>query len=269
MTPGADRRRRSTRTLVIRSAAGALAAIVLASALSLAIDHRQATDTSNSSPIQLADRTIPASVEHIGLVDQDGRATNLAALHGRVVILADFMTSCQEECPITTGALLTVEESLADAHLLGQVDVVEVTVDASRDTPARLRAYQKAFGVDWTLLTGSAANLHRLWSFFGVSYEKVAESNPPDINWETGKPYTFDINHSDDAFVFDQNGNERAVTGGNANVNGTLPKALTSLLDAQGEQDLKEPGYGSWTPSDMLQAVGSVLGRTIPLATSN
>jgi cytochrome oxidase Cu insertion factor (SCO1/SenC/PrrC family) len=267
--PGPIEPRRSTRRLVIRSAAGAVAAVLLASGLSVVLNHKQASGNSNSSPIQLANRNIPGSVAHIALVDENGSPTNLTYLHGKVVILADFMTSCQEECPITTGALLTVEQSLAAAHLLGQVEIVEVTVDAWRDTPSRLRAYQKAFGVNWTLLTGSVKNLQRLWGFFGVSYEKVPESNPPDINWENGRPYTFDINHSDDAFVFDQSGNERAVTGGNANVNGALPKSLSSLLDAQGEQDLKSPGYGSWTPSDMLQAVGTVLGRSIPVANSN
>jgi cytochrome oxidase Cu insertion factor (SCO1/SenC/PrrC family) len=141
-----------------------------------------------------------------------------------------------------------------------------VTVDGWRDNPSRLRAFQKAFGVHWTMLTGSVANLDRFWSFFGVWYQRVSESNPPNINWETGRPYTFDINHSDDAFVLDQAGNERAVTGGDADVGGKLPKALAGLLDAQGRQDLHgDAGYGNWTPSDMLQAVGNVLGKAVPI----
>jgi protein SCO1/2 len=181
--------------------------------------------------------------------------------------MADFMTSCQEECPITTGALITIEQSLADAHLLNRVAIVEVTVDAWRDTPSRVRAYQKTFGADWTMLTGSVANLDRFWSYFGVWYQRVPESNPPNINWENGRPYTFDINHSDDAFVLDQAGNERAITGGDADVGGKLPNALMGLLDAQGHQDLSaDKGYGNWTPADMLQTVGALLDKQIPVA---
>jgi protein SCO1/2 len=210
---------------------------------------------------------VPGTVAHIPLVGQNGRPTDLAAFHGKIVIMADFMTSCQEECPITTGALLTVEQGLARAHMLERVEIVEVTVDPWRDTPSRLRAYGKTFGVPWMMLTGTVANLDRFWSFFGVWYQRVSESNPPNINWETGRPYTFDINHSDDAFVLDQAGNERAVTGGDADVEGKLPKALAGLLDVQGREDLKgDAQYGSWTPVDMLQAVSVVLGRAIPSA---
>ncbi|MFZ0667789.1 MAG: SCO family protein [Acidimicrobiales bacterium] len=258
---------RRTRRIVLRALAGSIAAVLLAGGVSIAVfRHTSTPSNATSSPIQLLKRSVPSSVGHIPLVNQNGQATDLADFDGRVIVLADFMTSCQEECPITTGALLTVEQSLASAHLLDKVEVVEVTVDGWRDDPARLRAYQKAFGVNWTLLTGTVSNLSKLWSFFGVSYERVAEENPPDINWETNRPYTFDIDHSDDAFIFGSDGTERAVTGGNANVGGVLPKALSKLLDSQGEQDLKEPGYGSWTPADMLQAVGTVIGRTIPLA---
>jgi hypothetical protein len=105
--------------------------------------------------------------------------------------------------------------------------------------------------------------VERFWSFFGVRYQGVPESNPPDINWETGRPYTFDIDHTDDAFVLDQAGNGRAVTAGNANVGGKLSKALGSPLDDQRRQDLANAGYDSWTPSDMLQAVSAVLGQSI------
>ena len=98
---------------------------------------------------------------NIPLDNQSSQVTNLAGFRGRIVIMADFMTSCQEERSITTGALLTVEQNLAHAHLLKGVEIVEVTVDAWRDTPSRIRAYQKTFGVHWTMLTGSVANVEK------------------------------------------------------------------------------------------------------------
>ena len=241
------------------------AAVVLGGVVGVAVSRHQATVAAPSNPVQPTDKAVPVAVAHIPLVDDDGQPSTLAALHGRIVILGDFMTSCQEECPITTGALLTVERSLAAEHLLSRVEVVEVSVDPWRDTPSRLQAYRKTFGVPFTLMTGSVENLARLWSFFGVEYNRVPESKPPDIDWQTGRPYTFDIDHSDDAFVLGDAGDERELVVGNADVNGKLPKALTSLLDAQGRQELRNAGLGSWTPSDMLEAVGTVLHRTIPL----
>lgn len=243
----------------------ALAALV-GGGVGLAIVHDRSATSTGSNPVEQTHRTIPESVAHIPLIDQKGRVTDLAAFRGRTVILADFMTSCQEECPITTGALLGVEQDLDSAHLGKKVVIVEVTVDPWRDTPSRLRAYQRRFGVHWTMLTGSLTNLHRLWSFLGVYYQRVAESKPPAINWETGRPYTFDITHSDDAFVIGREGNERAVVTGNADVEGKLSKPLADLLDAEGRHDLDHPGVGSWTPQDMLQAVGRVLGQPIPAA---
>jgi protein SCO1 len=243
-----------------------LALGLIGTGIGIAVTEPGSATPVEANPVQPTQRVVPPAVSHIPLENQNGQTTDLAALHGRVVVLADFMTSCQEECPITTGALLQVHESLAAAHLSSKVAIVEVTVDPWRDNPSRLLAYQHTFGVHWTMLTGSAANLHRLWSWFGVFYQRVPEGNPPAINWQTGRPYTFDVNHTDNAFVLDEHGNERALTAADANVGGRLSHRLSALLDAQGQQDLHDPGSGSWTPSDMLEAVGSVLGRSIPTA---
>jgi protein SCO1/2 len=112
-------------------------------------------------------------------------------------------------------------------------------------------------------LTGTKSNLAELWKWFGVYYERVKEESPPDINWQNGKPYTFDIVHTDDVIILGTAGRERALVQANADVNGKIPKALASLLDADGRQDLKHPGFGSWTPTEMLQAIGTILGRSI------
>ena len=57
-------------------------------------------------------RTIPASVLDAPLVDQNGRATSLEAFRGKIVVLASFLTSCQETCPITTGAFLLMQRAV-------------------------------------------------------------------------------------------------------------------------------------------------------------
>jgi protein SCO1/2 len=228
-----------------------------------ALGKKSLPPNSPSGPVDPVNFAVPRHIATIPLLNQYGQRTDLSAFHGRVIVLADFMTSCQEECPITTGALLDVRRSLAAAKLLIKVSIVEVSVDATRDIPSRLLAYSKEFGVPFTLLTGTSKNLAELWKWFGVYYERVKEGTPPDINWQNGKPYTFDIVHTDDVFILGASGRERGVVQANADVDVKIPRALASLLDADGRQDLNNPGFGSWTPAEMLQAVGGVLGYSI------
>ncbi len=259
-----DGQLRLRRRIILLAAAALVTTALLATVLALVIARNHQNAVPTAVAVQPADRVVPGLIARLPLVDQNGAATDLAQLHGKVVVFADFMTSCQEICPITTGALLLVEHDLVAAHLQNQVVVVEATIDPARDTPSRLRAYQHAFGVHWTLLTGTPANIARLWSWVGVYYERVKEANPPAINWQTGRPYTYDLTHSDAVVVLDRSGNERFIAAGNPNVGGTLPKALSRLLDRVGHENLVQPGYGSWTPADMITAVASVLGRSIP-----
>ena len=116
-------------------------------------------------------------------------------------MLAPFLTLCQEECPLTTGIFQELQTSVKAAGLTGKVAFVEVTVDPGRDTPARLRAYEERFGVNWTLLTGSAAAISAFWRPLGVYYQKVPEGHPAELDWLTGKPLTYDVDHSDGFFL--------------------------------------------------------------------
>src|SRR5271166_5681488 len=49
------------------------------------------------------DKPVPDAVADLPLTTDAGQATSLAALSGQVVVLADFLTLCQETCPLTTG----------------------------------------------------------------------------------------------------------------------------------------------------------------------
>ena len=72
--------------------------------------------------------------------------TSLAAMRGQVVVLAGFLTLCQETCPLTTGNLLVMGRAVTAAGLGRRVRFAELTVDPGRDTPARLRAYRALVG---------------------------------------------------------------------------------------------------------------------------
>ena len=118
----------------------------------------------------MVDTPVPAWVADLPLTTDTGQVTSLAAWHGQVVVLTDFLTLCQETCPLTTGNLLMMDRAVTAAGLGRRVHFVELTVDPGRDTPSRLRAYRKLIGApaNWSLLTGSPAVIGQIWRYFGV-----------------------------------------------------------------------------------------------------
>ncbi len=226
-----------------------------------ALDRKSLPANSPFGPIEPVNAAVPRHIATIPLLNQYGQRTDLAAFHGRVVVLADFMTSCQEECPITTGALLDVRRTLAAAKVLNKVSIVEVSVDSARDIPSRLLAYSKELGVPFDLLTGTKSNLAELWKWFGVYYKRVKEGNPPYIDWQNGKPYTFDIVHTDDVFILGATGRERALCAGKRRRQRKNPKSLAALLDADGRQDLKHPDSAVGHLGRCFRLLGRYWGR--------
>jgi cytochrome oxidase Cu insertion factor (SCO1/SenC/PrrC family) len=210
-------------------------------------------------------QAVPASVLSIPLVNEHGQTTSLGAFKGKIVVLTSFLTSCQETCPLTTGAFLDMQRDLVAAGMAQKVVFIEASVDPGRDVPERLAAYAHVTGATWPLLTGTPANLAAMWHYFGIYYKKVAEGSPPGIDWQTGKPYTYDVNHSDGFIVFDQKMHERFVTGAAPDLGShKLQGDLQDMLDAQGFKNLDHPSRDTWTIPEGLQAIGWVAGRTIP-----
>ncbi len=211
------------------------------------------------------DRPTPQRIE---MVDQDGRPVSLAGLRGKVVVLAPFLSLCQDECPLVTGAFISLQRDLDAAHLSDRVVFVEATVDPDRDTVARLAAYGKEFGADWELWTGAPATLAAFWKPFGVEYQKVPEGQPAKADWWTGTPLTYDVEHTDGYILIDQRGRERFVDAASPNMRGRLSPTLSSLLDEGGVADLNHPQGPTWTTSDALASIGWLLDTAIPTSGS-
>lgn len=209
------------------------------------------------------DRPVPGALGSAEFMDQRGNPVTLRDFSGRAVFLVPFLTSCQEECPITTGGLEEIQRALVADHLAREVSIVEVTVDPARDTPERLAAYAKLVGTSWPLLTASPATIAALWHFFGIYYQEVPEASPPGIDWQSRRPYTYDVDHSNGFILLDAHLRERFVAAGM--VRGAhLRPALRHLLDAQGRRNLAHPGGGSWTIAQARNAIAWVLGRAVP-----
>src|SRR5579862_6522660 len=86
------------------------------------------------SPSQgvIEDRAVPT----VAMTNQRDQTTSLAALRGKYVVLSPFLSLCQDECPLITGAFLALEQDLHAAGLGNEVVFIEATVDPGRDTQA-------------------------------------------------------------------------------------------------------------------------------------
>ncbi len=209
-------------------------------------------------------RAIPAAITTAPLTDQNGRAVTLASFRGRTVMLVPFLTLCSDICPMTTGNLLQVEHSLQAAHVADRVQVVELSVDPDRDSPARLAAYAHLVRASWELVTESDAELTTIAHFFGFVYQKVPQDNPPAVDWWTKKPLTYDVNHSDGFVLISPTGTMRFFTGAAPDFAGRLNPTLHAFLSSQGLEHLAHPPRPDWTPTDALTALGWMLGQSIP-----
>lgn len=205
-------------------------------------------------------------VPPLTLENEHGATTSLAAYRGRVLVLAPFLTLCHEVCPLTTAAFQTMQRDLDQDRLARRVVFAEVSVDPWRDAPARLRAFAHLTHTQFPLLTGTASELARFWRFFGVAYWRTKEGKPPDSDWLTGKPLTFDVSHTDGLFLIDSRGHERILDVGMPDMGARLPRALERLLNAQGRADHTHPQAG-WTLQQALDDLERLLGRQIHQST--
>ena len=211
------------------------------------------------------DKPVPSSLRQLPLTNQHDQKVDLASWPGKTVVLVPFLTLCSDICPFTTGNLVQVEQSLRNDHADSQVQIVELSVDPKRDTPARLAAYAKLTGVRYQLVTEPPRELAALSKFFGFTYEKVPEGKPPSIDWWTGKPLTYDINHSDNYFVIDPTGAERVVQSAAPDFHGQLNPRIYHFLSGLGLYHLNHPKHPDWTPKDLLGALGLMLHRNLPV----
>ncbi|HMD45934.1 MAG TPA: SCO family protein [Acidimicrobiales bacterium] len=205
------------------------------------------------------DRPVPT----VPLVDEAGRAVSLASLRGKDVVLAPFLTLCQDECPLVTGAFIALQADVAAAGLGHSVVFLGVSVDPWRDTPARLSAYSRRFGADWPLWTGTQAQLTRFWRFFGVYFAQAPEDQPAHDDWLTGAPLTFDVDHTDGFILLDRRGHERFLTAAPPNLHGKLSPALEALLNDQGRHNLAHPPSSAWTVAQAAAAIGWLVGKDV------
>jgi protein SCO1/2 len=102
----------------------------------------------------------------LDLTDQNGQPFTLSAQEGKVVLLYFGYTYCPDYCPTTLAEMQTVESLLGDNA--DRVEVVMVSVDPERDTPARLNEYLSFFDPSFIGLSADAETTDRVKRDYGV-----------------------------------------------------------------------------------------------------
>lgn len=91
----------------------------------------------------------------VPLTDQSGTARSLGQFRGEYLLIGFIYTSCPDAvaCPMTTARMASIQRELGDRPL----QLLSLTLDPARDTPATLRSYAETHGADlssWTFATG-------------------------------------------------------------------------------------------------------------------
>jgi protein SCO1/2 len=110
------------------------------------------------------------------LVNQDNQSFPSTQLRGKVVVLNFIFTTCTDVCPIFTANLAQLQRTL-NSRYSGDVFFVSITTDPEVDSPKVLKAYAQRHNADfknWAFLTGSEAELKRVWKSFGIQVIKKA-----------------------------------------------------------------------------------------------
>jgi protein SCO1/2 len=132
----------------------------------------------------------------LALTDQNGQPRTLADFRGKVVVIFFGFTHCPDVCPTALAELAQVAKDLGkDAD---RMQVLFVTVDPERDTPAVLRQYVPAFNPSFLGLYGDAEATARAAKEFKIFYNKQPLS---------GGDYSVD--HSAGIYVLDKTGRLR------------------------------------------------------------
>jgi len=136
----------------------------------------------------------PVPAPPLRLTDQDGNPFDLESLRGGPVFVYFGYTHCPDVCPTT---LADVRAAIKQSGVPAKV--VFVTIDPARDNAAAMQQYVDYYGADYTGLTGSAVQIARAATDWGVSYRQLPSDSA------NGYPMA----HSTETYLLDADGKLR------------------------------------------------------------
>ena len=142
----------------------------------------------------------PGDAPDFSLADHNGQTFRLSQQRGKVTLLFFGFTHCPDVCPTALADMRNVRRELGgDAD---QVQVVLITLDPERDTPARLKQYVGMFDPSFLGLHGTPEQLAPILKDYGVS--STRRELP-------GSALKYTIDHSAFTYVIDKFGRWREL----------------------------------------------------------
>lgn len=130
----------------------------------------------------------PVPAVNFTLTDQDGQISSLSDIRGKYLLIFFGFTSCTSECPATMAILSQARTGLGP--LADQTQIVFISTDPARDTPAAVKTFIDRFDPTSIGFTGSLAELEAVWMDYGVMVLDNGETHStrvylvdPDGNW--------------------------------------------------------------------------------------
>jgi protein SCO1 len=180
--------------------------VVAASGFAAALmwPHRQAAMELATGTLLTPSQALP----DFSLIDSQGRSFGPANLRGHWSLMFFGYTNCPDFCPTTLTTLAALQKRLrADNSTLPQV--IFVSVDAKRDTPAQLSKYVPYFDPEFIGLTAVDQ----------PTIQAVAKQWGVAVMVRPAKDGNYTVDHSSAIFVLDPAGRLAAVLSGPFTVN--------------------------------------------------
>ena len=127
-------------------------------------------------------------------LQSDEGTVSLSDFNGQVVLAYFGYTFCPDICPTNLGELSLAYRQLTPEQQQ-QVQILFISVDPERDTPARLRQYVDYFAADMLGLTADAITIAEVAQRYGAVYLKIDDGSE-----------NYAVDHSAFTYVIDRNG---------------------------------------------------------------
>jgi protein SCO1 len=180
-------------TLSLRNSNIFLAAIAFA-ALSLLfgawVRYNQISPA--EAPLEIENGTVlptPREIEPFQLVNAQAKPFTNSSLNGHWSVLFFGFTQCPQMCPTTLAVLNETYQLLESKKTAPLPEVVFISVDPDRDTPAAIAKYIASFNKNFLGATGNKEELKRLTAQLNILYMKVEKPNAEN-------PMAYQIDHS-------------------------------------------------------------------------
>jgi len=96
------------------------------------------------------------------MTDSTGHSFASSAIAGKIWVVDFIYTNCPAECPMMSSKMHIVAKKLQGQS---DVQILSISVDPERDTPAALTEFARRYGAptaQWTFLTGTPQTVHTL-----------------------------------------------------------------------------------------------------------